>query len=840
MAGVAISQDNFINPRQKKPRRPKGGISTSVSLGAEYFTRLPRDITGVHSVSDLLLLLRKVPPDISYYFGIHFPRVDHCKTLLTSVVDLLVGLHLDPNQQILHNYLQSLENRTEFANPFHELEAVLSKFYEDANAKLKGPYKSTCDKMLNRLSASEGRASTFSGPDFELATQALKMEKRQLRDFLGKSGRRFRTLMREISHSWRNLELVYRRSFHGHTRNFAPMQTKLAPMLYRDPSLFRLQNCHPLIKCKLVKVANESSTVCHIGKNEMIIQGIATVKFSEVEYIFTRIRDNRECAFEFFVKNGNSFLIDFAPRTAKEILVCLRSSRIDGARFVQRDSAKQFFKKYGETQKWLEWGMTNFEYLLRLNIFASRTFRDPSSYPIFPWILKNFDNFDPADPTIFRDFASPISCESPLPSDERSVAYWLIRLPPFTYLSSEGSSVFTNFAESLEFLQNSGLNWELVPEFFCQPESLGPVGELQISPLVLPYWCQGSMDFVYLHRKLLESDHVSSQLHKWIELVFDLFDGPHEPRPARPQHRTIKQGFSVCLDRPGIVFCSLVWIEEELKYVCILRDGSVLLLLVQYHASLRTASIGQLGNGSIVGFAKFPAGVFVTGQKNYHIRANGIDDVGKSPEEIELLAASENQIVFCGRNGGVWHANLRDLGCSEAIAPIFYEKPVTMAVSCGFDLLVVGTMEGNVLMHSLHSGLFRTRNHLDGEIPVRILITEGWGFVLVDTKKNIYLFNVNGLKIRVVQPQMEVVAWSTWKDVRGFDFLAVADEKGRVFVSEAFYLSFGEPTTLCRGLVIELAYVNEYIGLSAVTEDGRIYLIPLPESPALVSQSDFV
>ena len=54
-----------------------------------------------------------------------------------------------------------------------------------------------------------------------------------------------------------------------------------------------------------------------------------------------------------------------------------------------------------------------------------------------------------------------------------------------------------------------------------------PLGDVQ-----LPRWVEGKQaddlaskirradDFIYKHRKALESDHVSSQLHHWIDLVF--------------------------------------------------------------------------------------------------------------------------------------------------------------------------------------------------------------------------------------------------------------------------------------------------------------------------------
>ena len=34
--------------------------------------------------------------------------------------------------------------------------------------------------------------------------------------------------------------------------------------------------------------------------------------------------------------------------------------------------------------------MTNFEYLMKLNTYAGRSFNDVNQYPVFPWILADY------------------------------------------------------------------------------------------------------------------------------------------------------------------------------------------------------------------------------------------------------------------------------------------------------------------------------------------------------------------------------------------------------------------------------------------------------------------
>lgn len=35
--------------------------------------------------------------------------------------------------------------------------------------------------------------------------------------------------------------------------------------------------------------------------------------------------------------------------------------------------------------------MSNFDYLMALNVFANRSFNDLSAYPIYPWIISEYN-----------------------------------------------------------------------------------------------------------------------------------------------------------------------------------------------------------------------------------------------------------------------------------------------------------------------------------------------------------------------------------------------------------------------------------------------------------------
>lgn len=69
-----------------------------------------------------------------------------------------------------------------------------------------------------------------------------------------------------------------------------------------------------------------------------------------------------------------------------------------------------FIQQQPFTKKWINNKISNFEYLLKLNIFSGRSFTDLSLYPFFPWIISEFDTdtLDLNDFNNFRDLTQPI------------------------------------------------------------------------------------------------------------------------------------------------------------------------------------------------------------------------------------------------------------------------------------------------------------------------------------------------------------------------------------------------------------------------------------------------
>ncbi|KAL1771089.1 neurobeachin 1 isoform X1 [Sigmodon hispidus] len=222
------------------------------------------------------------------------------------------------------------------------------------------------------------------------------------------------------------------------------------------------------------------------------------------------------------------------------------------------------FKK----EKWVNREITNFDYLIQINTMAGRTYNDLAQYPVFPWILQDYtsEELDLNNPAVFRDLSKPIGVvneknakamrekyetfEDPMGtidkfhygthySNSAGVMHYLIRVEPFTTLHIQLQSgrfdcadrQFHSIPATWQALMDNTYDVkELIPEFFYFPEFLENqnefnLGHLQVSQelvndVILPRWAKSAEDFIYKHRKALESEYVSAHLHEWIDLIF--------------------------------------------------------------------------------------------------------------------------------------------------------------------------------------------------------------------------------------------------------------------------------------------------------------------------------
>ncbi|XP_070506092.1 neurobeachin isoform X13 [Chironomus tepperi] len=294
--------------------------------------------------------------------------------------------------------------------------------------------------------------------------------------------------------------------------------------------------------------------------------------FSEIRAIFSRRYLLQNVALEIFLASRTSILFAFPDQhTVKKVIKALPrvgvgiKYGIPQTRRASMMSPRQLMRNSNMTQKWQRREISNFEYLMFLNTIAGRTYNDLNQYPVFPWVLTNYDSreLDLSQPSNYRDLSKPIGALNPsrreyfeeryeswdtpgIPPFHYGTHYstsaftlnWLIRLEPFTtmFLALQGGK----FDHADRIFSSVSLSWknsqrdtsdvkELIPEWYFLPEMFYNQSEYRlgarddgntVSDVELPPWAKTPEEFVRINRMALESEFVSCQLHQWIDLIF--------------------------------------------------------------------------------------------------------------------------------------------------------------------------------------------------------------------------------------------------------------------------------------------------------------------------------
>ncbi|XP_068176800.1 lipopolysaccharide-responsive and beige-like anchor protein isoform X3 [Antennarius striatus] len=294
--------------------------------------------------------------------------------------------------------------------------------------------------------------------------------------------------------------------------------------------------------------------------------------FTEIRAIFSRRYLLQNTALEIFLANRTAIMFNFADAaTVKKVVHSLprvgvgTNFGLPQTRRISLATPKQLFKASNMTQRWQRREISNFEYLIFLNTISGRTFNDLNQYPVFPWVITNYDSeeLDLTLPSNFRDLSKPIGALNPkraaffsdrfesweddqVPKFHYGTHYstssftlmWLLRIEPFTtfFLNFQGGKfdhadrTFSSVSRAWRNSQRDTSDVkELIPEFYYLPEmfintnsyNLGVMEDgTVVSDVELPPWAKSPEEFVRINRLALESEFVSCQLHQWIDLIF--------------------------------------------------------------------------------------------------------------------------------------------------------------------------------------------------------------------------------------------------------------------------------------------------------------------------------
>jgi len=330
-------------------------------------------------------------------------------------------------------------------------------------------------------------------------------------------------------------------------------------------------------QCQMISVSKTYKGVIQIYKDSIIFESeestlmfsskpfkdnrIVEIEMEDLHFALKRSYLHQDCAIEIFSKKNVSYLFVFPEGVRTSFISNLKAFNF----YVQKDASSKTLKDFHIVEKWKSGQISNYEYLYWLNIISGRSFNDVTQYPVFPWVLSNYNTstIDIGDPKNYRDLSKPMGridenrykelcnlydelCDDFQRSHYRIfystpgfVIGYLIRVEPFTTMNIElQGGQFDHAGRLFHSIPNAwwsassqnGDFRELIPEFFSFDTflvnhngfDLGAInpGEPNINDVKLPPWAKNPQNFIHINRSALESSIVSSSLNQWVDLVF--------------------------------------------------------------------------------------------------------------------------------------------------------------------------------------------------------------------------------------------------------------------------------------------------------------------------------
>ena len=324
------------------------------------------------------------------------------------------------------------------------------------------------------------------------------------------------------------------------------------------------------------------------------------VKFYKFEYFeINEIHKRRflyqENSLEIFLKNGKNYMLSFNIDKREQIFsiiisnlqYLLNSKKNNNYKLISNNKIYAYLRKSNifikkvktknqksekklidrktilekSTEFWSNNLISNYDYLMILNTLSGRTYNDLSQYPIYPWIIKQYNSelINLNDEKIYRDLKYPIFAQEKetrlklklkfeeADDDEGKyfsgthysnpgfVSYYLIRQKPFSIYASEIQGGYFDTPDRLFYdiktiWDVSEKFQELIPEMFYLTESLVNYNNFKfgqnqfknyVNDVILPNWAKNNFRlFIKVNKKSLESYFINEKISDWIDLIF--------------------------------------------------------------------------------------------------------------------------------------------------------------------------------------------------------------------------------------------------------------------------------------------------------------------------------
>jgi hypothetical protein len=380
------------------------------------------------------------------------------------------------------------------------------------------------------------------------------------------------------------------------------------------------------------------------------------------------------------------------------------------------------------------------------------------------------------------------------------------------------------------------------PKPFVQLDESFVIGGPESEPLppdlfVMPvyYVLAGGRDpaTVYQNRKALEE---REDIGIWLTSASD--QELPDPLPFREGHlrrtpfapRAVARGEQPLTKDERIIFCGALKVEHEQRFAFVTEKGSWAVVRVAEKGQEESASI----HASVVASGHVPVdGWNFAIARSELVRCNG-QALGVVRQKAQAL--TDVSVWSAAISGNCCQISETTLGTFRVggdvqitVLTIVPARIVCFEYSEKWNITAIGCEDAKVRIRQNQTGMKVATVLLDGEVPARILITKGWGFIVVLTDESIWVFTVNGILVRKIEFPERIVQWFTLRIPPGFDSVGV-NVNGKLRYFEAGERAPLENVEFEGGAVSQWTYLWRYDSFLVVCTNGKLLVLPRNQS----------
>ncbi|OHT06905.1 hypothetical protein TRFO_24937 [Tritrichomonas foetus] len=536
--------------------------------------------------------------------------------------------------------------------------------------------------------------------------------------------------------------------------------------------------------------------------------------FDKINYLLPRKVDS-SCGYEIYTQSLKSILFFVSPKDFTALTANLKTYHFP------KDEKVVFPGEFPDlselTRDWQTHQISNFEYLMKLNIFSGRSFNQYRIYPVFPPVVSNFNEYN-SNP----DFE---------------------KLKPVTIISSPNDNYFNmnikgNFTNHLNlpadyFFDFSGNIYQQNTDYISNDNKKQKTDTQIEESEFLPKWAKNRFEFIYKNRKKLETIDITP----FIDRVFgvkkennsfiQLFKHEHVKRFANsPVNLDLSE--QKVFDMNQKIASILIFLKKNdtIVFWLILEDKKI------YFADLTKGKLNIKSYSSIDCndeplFSNSFHHIFAySRQKAILYYFYTIKRVQRIPIYTELplfTMQCEDSILFCRDECSLCTMNID--GTNYKKFKFSDSKVTALYSSKQFNIAVYATIDGFIHVCDLETAIDINKYNI-GYQTKQILVTSNLGFIVALSDDRITVFNVNGEFLSTYKFNFLIRKIFNFTLISGVDFISYETNENEVGYFEAFYPDQYRTLKKFNSMIQRISYDHFHKVFIAVETNGRIDLIP--------------